>query len=413
MTKKEAEGAQRAKASEGLTRRDLMRYGSAAAGGAALVGSVGLPRSVLGGEDLPKVPRRVLGKTKRDIPILLMGMAMKLDQKFDPKLAECLRFGVNYYDNADCYAGGTSEIAMGSFLERTKSRDLVWITTKSDQHDPKGLEQTLAESLERLRVKKVEMLYLHALVDEKSLTNELAKKVEDLKKAGLIEFFGFSCHDGTVAELLTKASKLSWIDSVMFRYNFRSYGNKELNAAMDAAAKSGVGLIAMKTQGSESSFEDAWKKYEQTGKWTKHQAVLKAVWADERITAAVSHMDTFEKLKQNIAAALDKGQLGKSEVEALEKYAAETRKLACDGCDHLCNPAVDAPVQIGATMRYLMYHDMYGQQEEAKALFEKLPERAKRLSVVDFTGANRACPNGIDVAAHMKRAAAIFTPMAC
>ena len=49
----------------------------------------------------------------------------------------------------------------------------------------------------------------------------------------------------------------------------------------------------MKTQGSEASASrDAWQKFEQTGKWTKHQAVLKAVWADDRIAAAVcSDMD--------------------------------------------------------------------------------------------------------------------------
>ena len=36
------------------------------------------------------------------------------------------------------------------------------------------------------------------------------------------------------------------------------------------------------------------------------------------------------------------------------------RALACDGCDHICNPAVAAPVRIGATLRCLMYHDVYG-----------------------------------------------------
>lgn len=46
----------------------------------------------------------------------------------------------------------------------------------------------------------------------------------------------------------------------MFRYNFRQYGNKELNTAIDACAKADVGLIAMKTQGSESGIADAWKR---------------------------------------------------------------------------------------------------------------------------------------------------------
>jgi predicted aldo/keto reductase-like oxidoreductase len=392
---------------KGLTRRDLFAYGTAAAGGAALIGAMSSGEA-LAADAVPQVPRRVLGKTKQSIPILLMGGAMRFDQRFDPKLAECLRFGVNYFDAADCYAGGTTETAIGSFLERTKVRDKVWLTTKSDDWDPAGLEKTLGKSLEKMKTSFVEMLYLHGLNDEAALDDELAKKVEALKKSGKIKFFGFSCHDGNVVALLNRAAKLPWIDSIMFRYNFRQYGNKELNGAMDACHKAEIGLIAMKTQGSESGFADAWKKFEKSGKWSKHQAVLKAVWADPRITAAVSHMDTFEKLKENIAAALDKSELGALDRSALDKYAEATRAYACDGCDHLCNPSVSAPVQIGATLRYLMYHDVYGETDKAKEMFAKLPERAKRLSIVDFSPANQACPHGVDVASHMKRAAEIF-----
>lgn len=64
-----------------------------------------------------------------------------------------------------------------------------------------------------------------------------------------LRHFGFSGHAGNVAELLHKAAKAPWLESVLFRYSFRSYGDKELNAAIDAAHKAGVGLIAMKTQG--------------------------------------------------------------------------------------------------------------------------------------------------------------------
>jgi hypothetical protein len=110
----------------------------------------------------------------------------------------------------------------------------------------------------------------------------------------------------------------------MFRYNFRQYGNAELNKAMDAAAKAKVGLIAMKTQGSSVSFEDKWEKWVADGKWSKPQAVLKAVWADDRITAAVSHMDTLEKLKENVAAALGC---------VLQRPASGARKDGCHRCD--------------------------------------------------------------------------------
>lgn len=397
---------------KGLTRRDLLTIGGAGVGAGALV-TIGGTRPAVAApgkeEPLPQVPRKKLGKTGQEIPILLFGGAVQLDKRFDPKIAEALRFGVNYMDAADCYGGGSNEVAVGNYLQRSRTLDKWWITTKSDEHSPEGLEATLAKSFEKMKVKSVDMLFMHALDDLDALTPAVAKTAEKLKKEGKIKYFGFSCHGGSVNDLLNKASTLSWIDAIMFKYNFRSYGNKELNAAIDACAKSNIGLIAMKTQGSEASFADAWKKYEKTGKWTKHQAVLKAVWADERITAAVSHMDTFEKLKQNVAAACDKSKLSALEMSALEQYAAITRSLACDGCDHHCNPAVEGHALIGTTMRYLMYHDHYGETDKAKELFAKLPDGARRLEHMDFSKANAACPNGIDVAAHMERAARVLT----
>jgi len=400
-----------------MNRRDLFKLGI---GAGAAIASVPLGASLVRADDevpkelksdatLPQVPRRVLGKTGETVPILLMGGAMGLDPKFDPKLAECQRFGVNYIDAADCYSNGKCESAVGSFVNKADLRKKIWITSKSDKHDPKGMESTLTRGLDRMGTDYFDMYYLHMVEDPSPLDDDtLEATVARLKKEGKIRFFGFSCHDGNVDELLQMAAKRPWIDSVMFRYDFSKYGNKNLNDAIDACVKANVGLIAMKTQKSEVSFRDSWKKYEQKGKWNKYQAVMKAVWADDRISAAVSHMDTFEKVKQNVAAAVDQFDLGKAEWEELGRYAAATRNETCDGCDHICGPAVDAPVKIGTTLRYLMYHDMYGEKDKAKKLFRELPADAQRLAGVDFRGANEACPFGVDVVKHMERAAKIL-----
>jgi len=92
----------------GFTRRQIIR-GAAVAGATASVIRPTAARADRENEQLPQVPRRMLGKTKETVPILLMGGSMRFDPRFDPKLAECLRFGVNYFDVADCYAGGTSK----------------------------------------------------------------------------------------------------------------------------------------------------------------------------------------------------------------------------------------------------------------------------------------------------------------
>lgn len=387
-----------------LSRRELLTIT-----GAAGLGSILNPRLIQAAPDagLPRVPRKTLGKTGQQIPILLMGGAMNLDQVFDPKLAEAFRFGVNYYDTADCYAGGTSETAVGNFLERSKKRDQAWITTKSDEHSPEGMEKVLQKSLQKLKTDHVDMFFMHGLTNANYLSLEMGKMADKLKKEGKIRFIGFSCHDSNVVELLTKASQVGFVDAVMFRYNFRQYGDGPLNTAMDACKKAGVGMIAMKTMGAAVSLEAKVKQF-QSQNFSKPQAILKAIWADDRITAAVSHMDTLEKLKENIAAALNKTQITQADIMALEQYAQSTKHLYCEGCQHICGAAVPAGIQIGTTLRYLMYHDSYGEPERARELFAKLPQEAQQIEAVDYTKAAELCPNGIDITKHMQRASAVL-----
>jgi len=386
----------------GMTRRKML---VSTGGGVVLASSLGVGPSKVEAAPL-QVPRRVLGKTGEKIPVLVMGGSVPMDPRFDPKLAEAFKYGVNYYDAADCYGGGSVERSIGAFHMRANLRSKIWITSKSDEHDPKGFEETFRESLEKLQTDYVDMYYLHGLNDPSKINDDLKVVVDRLKKEKKMRFFGFSCHGGKVAELLEVAARTPWIDSVMFRYNFRQYGNTELNKAIDNAHKAKVGLIAMKTQGSAVSFEPEWKKFE--GKWNKYQAVVKAVIADERITAAISDMDNLDKLHENVAAALDKTKLTRAELDSIYKYAAATRHLACDGCDHLCGAAIDAPVQIGNTLRYLMYHDVYGRKELARDLFRALPEEARNIAHLDFRAAAAACPHGLDVDGYLRRAAQVL-----
>ncbi|MDW8343572.1 MAG: aldo/keto reductase [Verrucomicrobiae bacterium] len=395
-----------------MTRREVLKWLGAAGLTGILsripAGWAGEPPAVAAdAPPLPQVPRRVLGKTGESIPILLVGCAMDFDQRFDPRLAEAVRFGVNYFDTADCYAGGSSETAIGNFVQRLGNRKAVWITTKSCPHDVPGMLRTLEQSLRRLQTDYVDLFFLHALVRKERLSREMKEAVAELKKNGKIRYFGFSCHSHTVAELLQEAARLDWIDAVMFKYNFREYGNKELNDAMDACHKAGVGLIAMKTQGSAASFEEHVKKFE-GAQFNRHQAVLKAVWADPRITAAVSHMDTLEKMKQNIAAALDRRELSEADRAALMRYAEQTRCGYCAGCDHICGAALPPELRVADTLRFLTYHDAYGDRAKARMLFARLPESARHWEHVDFTTAAGLCPNGVNLPALMRRAAEVL-----
>ncbi len=384
-----------------MSRRNVLALGGAASAAALL----GERRAGAAPKAHPQVPRRVLGKTGQKIPILLVGGGAGFKAKLDPRISVALRYGVDYIDTARKYAGGRSEPRAAESLKKLGALDKTWITSKSGHWNAKGFEQDVSLSLSKIGRSHVDLYFLHGLDELGPLDDkELQKTVERLKKAGKIRFFGFSCHGGNVVELLHAASKRPFVDAVMFRYNFRKYGDKELHRAIDAAHKANVGLIAMKTQASEIGLEKAIEKFEKTGKYNKYQAALKAVWADKRISAAVSHMEDIHQVKDNVAAALDKKSLSLSERKALRRYAEATRAHACDGCEHLCGTAAGAPLRVGDTLRYLMYHDSYGQKAEARALFRALPAGARTLERADLAAATRACPHGVDVEAKLRRA---------
>ena len=213
-----------------------------------LMGAAGPMTDPEGLASLPQVPRRPLGRTGETIPILALGGGGYHAAEAEPKYREALLFGANYYDTADCYPG--CEDQLGAFLQETGRRADVWITTKSCAFDPEGLRRTLQRSLERLQTDYVDALFLHALDDLEVLEDASVRAcAEQLKQEGRIRYFGFSTHGPQTPELLHAAADLPWVDIVMFRYNFRTFGNQRLDAAIDAAHAAGIWPLLLVSTG--------------------------------------------------------------------------------------------------------------------------------------------------------------------
>lgn len=383
-----------------IRRRQFLERTVLGAGALALGPGAG---RLLAGEQ-KKIPLRRLGRTGAKVSRLVLGTAVPLSL---PYLKRAVDLGVTAFDLADCYNGGDSERIMGRFLQKTGLRKQLFLTTKSCPHDPAEALSTLDTSLERLGVDGVDNFFLHNLKTPDELTPELKQRIEALKKAGKIRFFGFSTHAPRLVQNLTQAAAVGWVDAILFKYNFRDYGDLELNKAIDACKKADVGLIAMKTQASHFSFEASVKPFEDKG-FSKAQAVLKAVWEDDRIDAIVSGMKGFDQLEQNVAAAMDRTKLGAATMNELRRLGGETDHLYCRGCEQHCGPSLDRPVAVADTLRILMYHDEYQEAVKARRLFQEIPAELRDLRGVDFGPASRACPYGLDVARLMGRAADVF-----
>lgn len=402
---------------EGFDRRDFLKRTLAAGAGLGAL-SGGAPREARAqdgdphdGAKLPeKVPRGTLGKTGASIPILLMGCAQKFDPRYDKMLHRAFKEGIDYLDTALEYARGQSHRTLAPFIQQV-GREKLWITSKAPHHRNSATVETFTRDLEtcltQLEVDHLDLFFMHGLNDVKYLADEYLAMGARLKEQGKTRFFGFSCHDGNVVELLETAAQKDGIDAVMFRYNFAQYGDRALSNAIDACKERGIGLIAMKTMRSVPNDQEEVEAF-RSKEFTLPQAKLKAVWADERIDAAVSHIDNMTKLKENVAAAKSPVKLGMSEFQQLQRLAARTACVSCQGCSHRCEPAAGGEVKIAAALRFLMYHECYDEPAKARELYRALTPVERALDDRALARAGAACPEGIDVAARLRRAASLL-----
>ncbi len=363
------------------------------------------PPNALAGK---KLPTAVLGKTGITVPILSHGGLYELNTIM---VARALELGINYFDVADCYLGGQSEIVLGKTLQKLGKRKEAFIVSKYHPKVPNDMIEGINERLTNLQTDYLDAYYIHQLGDgEYPQGCELWPKMkewkdvaEKLKKEKKINFFGFSCHAGILPQAMEAAAEGGFVDLIMFRYNFRSVNSDALNRAIDKAKKANIGLVAMKTQGGRVSFQTKADAFKEKG-FNQAQSTLKAVWSDGRIDTIVSNMPSLQIVQENATAALE-NRISAVERELLDKYAKETNHLVCHGCDNICSPHVSTPVRIGDTLRYLMYHDNYQDPTMAKTLFSRLPSEARAAILrTDYNQAEMACPHGLKIGKMMSEA---------
>ncbi|MFZ2146054.1 MAG: aldo/keto reductase [Sedimentisphaerales bacterium] len=351
----------------------------------------------------PQVPRRKLGKTKVKIPCLSFG-TYQVDVENQILLQKTLQYGVNFWDTAYDYAGGNSELGIGKFIAKNpKIRKSLFLATKASiAGTPEEMEKRLVTSLERMNTGCIDLYFgLNQCSNPAWLTDKVGKWAESAKKRKLLRLFGLSTHQNA-AIVLAAAAKTPWIDVIMTPYNFYLVQDAELQAAIDACHKAGIGLIAMKTQGMGQKIQtDAEKKlvehFLQLG-FTEAQAKIKLVLEDKRFSSACVGMKNVSVFNSNVAAALDKTELTQADRDIFKEYATATCSGYCAGCAHICNATLPDVPYVSDIMRYLMYYNSYGEKAEARRLFAQLPAGVRnKLLVLDYSLAEARCPQRMPI----------------
>lgn len=345
------------------------------------------------------IPRKRLGKTNVEVPVLGAGTAHMVTPIL---LNRTLESGVTYIDTAEGYSNGQSETAIGKILKANGRRDECWIVTKTGDHNWKNLEKHLDGSLDRLQTEVVDIIYLHNLGDPSKLDAAMGKEAERLIATGKVRHFGLSSHHRNMLAVMDQAAEVDYIEAIMFKYNFRDYDNTELNRVMDKCHAADIGLVAMKTQGGAVSFQDKVNPFAKAG-LNQFQAVLKAVYEDDRIASIVSAMKNVRQVEENSTAARQP-QMTQAERTAMHEYRLATSRDYCRGCGNQCMTQLASDTNVPDIMRHLMYYENYGDRRQARTLFNRLSAGERQIRGVDFAPGEAACPYGLNISEMMERA---------
>lgn len=394
-----------------ISRRTFIKNAGAAGLGTALLMGDAPPAVANLATKLPEgetVPTRPFGNTGAQVSILSLGGVLNMSDQL--MFRQAIKKGVTYWDTADSYGWGKNEKAIGKYFNKyPEDRKKVFLVTKAASTDPEKLTEKLEASLQKMSTTYVDLYMIHHVSNaDDELTDGVKKWAQKAKADGKIRLFGFSAHKN-MQKAMHAAAKLGWIDGIMMSYNYRLMVMPDMQKAVDACVKAGIGLTAMKTQaafsanlyssiGSES--DDALKMTEKflSKGFTAEQAKLMAVWENPHIASICSAMSTMTILQANIAAALNKKSLSAGDKQRLGKFASLTGAGYCAGCTQICESVIDLDIPVGDILRYSMYHHGYGDWGRAHRLFKALPAEVKdNLLEADYSKAELRCPQKIRI----------------
>ena len=335
-------------------------------------------------EKMPTLEYRTLGKTGLKVTAVSMGVMNCSDPAV---LLRAFDLGINFYDTADCYMRGHNEEMVGKAFEGKRQK--VFIQTKVHVHDEKKMRASVERSLQRLRTDYVDVLVWHGHSSPEEVADpNLFEFMSKMKKEGKVRFTGFSAHSH-MASLLREAAKSNFHDVALVSYNFTH--SKDLKEAVALAAKSGIGIVAMKTQAG------GYKKEKMRG-LTPHQAALKYVLMDQNVSMAVPGVTTIEQIEECAAvmgASLSKGNL--NELKQYQSFLEGRICTMCGGCIGECPYGVFR----SDLLRVVMYQDGY---ENDSLVRESLGGITKHhlQACTECSSCSVVCRRGLDMKAQVR-----------
>ena len=335
---------------------------------------------------------RNLGKTGLKVTAVGMGVMNCSDPAV---LLRAFDMGVNFYDTARRYMYGRNEEIVGKVFQG--KRDKIFIQTKvrltsSEKENRKSVET----SLKSLRTDYVDVLLAHSLKTPDAVSDPATIEfLQAMKKEGKARFTGFSSHKNMVS-LLKAAAKNNHHDVALVSYNFTHAS--DLKEAVALAAKSGIGIVAMKTQAG------GYNAASMRG-LNPHQAALKYVIMDQNVSTAIPGVTTIEQIEECVAVMGT--AFARSDSDALQQYDSFLQGRICTMCGG-CEGECPYGVNYTDILRLVMYQDGYKNETLVKELIRDRGIREKTEQCSSCSSCSIICKRGLDMRLQVEAAKSLL-----
>jgi len=199
---------------------------------------------------------RRFGRTNLKIPVLSLG-GMRFQKSWDQldfadisneeqnKVENILnlasKYGLSHVETAKYY--GTSELQLGMGFENTNKIPNIIQTKIPPNSDPKIFERDVMTSIQKLKVKKIDLLAIHGINTDEHLHQAIRDGgcidiLRSLQKVNLIGSIGFSTHGKS--SLIEKAISTKLFDYVNLHWYFI---NQENTNVINLANKHDLGVF--------------------------------------------------------------------------------------------------------------------------------------------------------------------------
>ena len=348
-----------------------------------------------------------LGNTDLIIPNIGYGSSSTSDEKI---VKHAFNNGIRYFDTAESYHGGDSEISIGNALKNVRQDVVIGSKTKARTYDNKrDFMKSLEDSLKRLRTDYIDIYYNHAVNSISRLENtDWWEFIEKAKSEGKIRYSGVSGHGSNLADCLEYCIDKNLVDVILSAFSFAQDPkfleklrhtfhfvaiNPRLPEVLLKARSKGIGIIAMKTLAG-SRLNDM-RPYEDED-FTYAQAAIKWALNTEYADAAIISM-TSNSLINELTSISNNKYTDNKYFPLLKQYYKLNHESICPpGCG-VCKNSCPKDVQISDIMRSKMYALDYKNPNKALLTYKSIENNASVCLSCSGEPCSSSCNYNLDI----------------